>query len=539
MRKLNNIIAKSIFIASLLYNPIQISAQALDTSLGNLTNPNLTEQTSETEAIQNNNPYSESKNITTSLTELLSPSQLVKKSSSYSEFVKNAKTFPLDKKIGLLSGISSLLYYYNYEILMEKVLSQDLFFEKLQDSLYGGENSVGACGAISTHVEKLANDLGIRSAAVGGVYKNKIKHAYILSKTDNGLVVINGPNIFKTNTKNTKKALEKYQKHNKVLAFQHPFFEDSKFKYRLITEDGRNFLNFTGYDESSNPLKETLTQKKSLKENPKTEITLEKNLISTEINSKDLFIKTGEIKGASNSPMEEINLFQIGYENNFLLNDVISIFPKSIKVNPKASIFYGNVSQCTDIHHKNIFGIQGNLIISNKNDNNGENNNNKNIKGSKKGGFNFSSRIGGEICSGGLNPSPNTFLGTLFYDFNIGIGISYKFLSLFQENKFLTPYILGQSNLFRRDLGPQKFKQTISEVEGGIITGIESSNKKVSLNPYYLWKPWEDELGVKTKLSLRNFKYFKDLGFNAKASLTKSKYEFNPDKNSYEAGGVF
>jgi len=165
---------------------------------------------------------------------------------SYRSLVESLKNSSENQKLLLLAIISNSLYAGSYDSALlvngTKVASQEDFFDKLQDFLAtNNPNSLGVCRHFASHIEQLANDVGLRAAAVTGTTMGG-GHAYNVLKTENGTAIIDGGHILIADTKNIEKILEAYQKDANSIAFQHLFFEDSKFKYRLITKDGRNFL---------------------------------------------------------------------------------------------------------------------------------------------------------------------------------------------------------------------------------------------------------------------------------------------------------
>ncbi len=434
---------------------------------------------------------------------------------SYQDLITASQNLSESQKLLLSSITSHLLYGFNYDIdlLHSEIGSQDDFFDSLQDSLVSGDqNSLGTCGHIATHVERFLNNLGIKSAAVSGFSENGIRHVYGVSKIENKTAIVDSYNILIIDTKNIKKSLQAYQKHIGTTALEHLFFEDTEFQYRLLTNDGENFLDFIEYDESSNPLKNSLIQDFKPETYFKTNISLEDFLTSAEFNLFGLFLKTGEIRGNSNSALEKLTLSQIGFKrglltpyiNNKLLNFVIG--NKIIDIN--GNIVSGNLFQDTKLVNNKVQGIMWDLIFATNNEK----------------GFNFSFRH--NYTHPKIKPETNEH--SLFYDYGAGAGISYK---LSVKNTNIQPYSVSQFNLFKKNIDIQEIGLYFSELVAGSVFDIKIPNKfSFSIEPYYIKRIWEQGFGGKAELGI------KGVGINAEGQITKSDYEFCPDKYNFSIG---
>ena len=409
--------------------------------------------------------------------------------SSYQELITQSTSLLEREKLILASKISSLLGY-DLNLQDIEVMSQDDFFYNLQNFL-----PVGVCRHIATHAERYLNDIGIKSAAVSGK-SNRVGHVYDISKIENGTAIIDYNIIFIVDTKNIEKTLEAYQKYKRNTTFQHLFFEDAEFKYRLITKDGKNFLDFIEYDESQEPLKNALIQ--DFKSEPyfKANISLEDFLTSAEFNLFGLFLKAGEIRGNSNSALEKLTLFQTGFKRNF------SFFNNKIIINPDLSFIFGQIFQ-NALDNPKILGINGNLIFATN----------------REKGFNLSSRIAGNLLS-----AKNS---SLFYDAIFGTGISYRIPI---KNINIEPYVTSQFAFFPKDIGTYAYRPKLSELTGGTNIDIKFNNVNLSIDPYYLWRIGEQGFGGSIKFEGKN------LGIKAEGDATWSNYEFNPDKINLKIG---
>lgn len=418
---------------------------------------------------------------------------------SYQELVEEGRKLTESQQLVLASSMGYTLDKYNHDtiLLFKSILPQDVSFSKWQDSLASGnQNGIGVCSHINTYLEIYLNDIGVRSATVSVAARNKTTHYCVISKTQDGTAIIDYGNILITDTKNIERTLEVYQEDKGITVFQHLFFEDAGFKYRLITKDGEHFLVFVGYDPSSELLKDMLVNDIVLQSDLIINVNYEDYLRSIEFNCGGFFTKMGKIKGDSSSPMEKTDLFQLGYRKKTLISDVVGI-------NGGFDLVYGDIHQDrgTDI----LLGMNFNLILS-----------------AKKQRLTLASRIAG---SGYFIPNINWNFP--FYDLIVGGGISYKIPI---NNITIEPYTAIQGNIIFEDLGRFKSKLKLSELNTGIVFSTALDNTNFSIDPYYLKRPWEDELGINGELW---WKYF---GINAGGYLTKSNYGFCPHKRGYSIG---
>jgi len=413
--------------------------------------------------------------------------------SSYQDLITRATSLSEHDKLILASEISTLLALYSYDTNLEQneVISQDNFFYNLQNSL-----PVGVCRHIATHIERFLNDIGIKSAAVSGISGNGIGHVYDISKIENGTAIIDYNRILITNTKNIEKTLQAYQKDLGITTFRHLFFEDAEFEYRLITNDGRNFLDFIEYDESSNPLKNSLIQNFKPQSDLTMTLNLEDYLTSLGINYKGLFLKAGQIIGNNSSPMKGTCIIQGGFKRKFSI-------PNIININPDLSFILGGIFQDRQFNDNRISGVNGNLIISTN----------------KQKGFNLTSRIAGNISG--------TKDSTLFSDYIFGGGISYNIPI---KNANIEPYAVSQFSFLPKDIGTYKFIPKPTELVTGIALDSQFNNSNFSIEPYYIKRKWEQGFGGKAKLGI------KSVGINAEGQITKSNYAFCPHKYNFSIG---
>jgi hypothetical protein len=417
---------------------------------------------------------------------------------SYDALVSSSTGFSQDQRLALLAAIANSSYDgYDYGLLSKGVLSQEDFFEKLQSIFNGHDETIGVCRHIGSNVEQLANDIGLRAAAVTGT-SGGIGHVYDIVKLDNGTAIVNGGNILITDTKNIERMLEMYQKDDGSPVFHHLFFEDSRLKYELITKDGRNFLDFIGYDESTDKLEESLIEKQK----PRMPVTMSfktnDQMLSTGVNFLGFFGKLGELHGDVNSPIEKMKLVQVGYDYGFS-------FPDILDINCTLSGIVGDSIQKDGLEISPI-GADLDLMINTN----------------KETGLNLSSRLKGNIFT--------TTDSTYFYDLALQAGVSYKFQI---KNAKITPYALGEFSLLPSDLGTYIYLPAFTEAKSGVVFQIpisKSGEQSLLIQPSYSYKPSEHEIDLSLKLK------GKDVELYANGSLIKSLYDFNPDRLGIDAG---
>lgn len=420
---------------------------------------------------------------------------------SYQEFLNVYSPLSENQKIVLLSAIGNLLNKFNYDMdfLNSIVLSQDEFFQKFQYSLQSGvENGLGVCKHIASHLEKLANDSGMRASAVSGI-RNDIGHMFVILKTEEGSAVCDSFYTLITKTKNIEKVLRVYQKDDGTTAFDHMFFEDSKFKYRIITDDGRTFLDFIGYDESPETLKKILLNDTiDNKANLIIDISKSDYLTSLGINYHGFFVKGGEILGKDFSPLQEMDLIQAGFRRGFP-------FP-NISIYPDINFLLSNMIQDRKPSNNGLIGLTGNFIVKTNNEK----------------GFNFASRLGGNFSLISASPyspfSDLTIEGAGSYTIPLG------------DRTTITPYSILKSNFLPHDAGTFFYQPKLSELGLGGLFDIKSGKTGFSINPYYSWRIWEQEFGMSAEIKTEHF------GLRARGYVTKPSYDFCPEKSGFNAG---
>lgn len=418
------------------------------------------------------------------------------KISSYNELIDNSESLSEEQKINLLSTIGNLFvnYGYNMESAKDTPVSQNEFFNRLQDMTSEEEVDLGVCIQYNSYIEKLADDMGLESSIASGNASDWIGHAITLIKTEEGTEVIDYNRRLSTDTKNIEKAIEAWQDQTGTESFHHLFFENGEFKYRLIPEQGEQILDFLEYDPTSKTLENILIS--GIEKNKGTEISRNRggliDYIGINSSGKNtgISLKIGEM---NDSNLEGTNLYE----------GKIQITPYIKNINIR-----GNIGGMLGIREEdnNLYGIMGESAASTNNEE----------------GFNIGIRSSNQVL--GIETDDNLMpLASLFYDLNISAGISYRFTN---DDSKITPYSALQFSYFLIKPDNNTYRFVPSEARAGIniITGDNS------VRPYYIWRPWEHEIGAESQLK------FEDSNLNIKigGGITFPTYEFTPQKISYE-----
>ncbi len=429
------------------------------------------------------------------------------KINSYEEFVNRSQELSEKQKLILLSAEANLYRKFNYEKnVREKIVSQDTFFDAMYKDII-----LGGCRAQSTHMELLAGDIGLEADAVSGG-----GHQYTIIKTEKGLAIVDAYKwemensgiqgttgfILTSNTKNVGKILKAYHKEVGKIAFAHSFIDNTETKYRLITPDGKNFLRFIGYDETSRTLENSLTKESQSGKNFKITFNMEEFLTSGKFDVHGFFLKVGEISGDSSSPLNKISALQVGYNNELTI-------PSVLKVIPNIRFTLGDIQEDTEISNNYFYGPSGDLIVSTDNEK----------------GFNFTSRVAGNVF---YRRAP---LKALFFDLLIGGGASYR---IPLEKGEIEPYTLVQYTFFPKDIGIWNYRPGLREIRTGVEFERELGDEfHISIEPGYVWRPWEHEFRGEIE-----FGNNKDTRFNlgVETYFTKSTYKFCPDTFGFKGG---
>ena len=394
-------------------------------------------------------------------------------------------SFLSDSSDQSFSSYQSLLGNYQNLTENQKIVLVSILCDKLYEFDY---TSFGKCPAIASFGEQTLNSIGLKAAAVTGA-----EHVYDILKTKEGTSIIEGYDIFSSNTKNIERVLEEYQRGS--LVFQHLFFESDKFMYKLITKDGKSFLDFANYDPSLNPIKNSLINKDN--SIPYVTLDAEKkdNLFYGGLELTGINFKGGMLSEDA-SPENKIDLFQGGFKRKFFLFDSMSIYPD-------VSIVFGNQDGDTANHYF-ITDIE-NLTVSTEN----------------QEGLNSS------LMFSRASSETQHQESTLYYDMDLDGGVSYNFG--IGDFKF-EPYSLLKFSFLPENLLNTTLSPRFSEFGTGLRTSFQVSNANLSIDPHYTKRIWEDEVGADAKLESKNF----NLDFGG--YVTKSGYDFCPDKFGANAG---
>jgi hypothetical protein len=443
---------------------------------------------------------------------------------SYAEFISAAQNFSEEQKFVMLSAISHSLYANNYDLslLTSDPLNQDEFFQKFQNSIFdNSKESLGVCSQISHYVSALAKDLGISSAEVI-TRKKEEGHAFAVLSGEKGVAIADGFNFFSAQGKEIGKLMEAYQKYAGAPAFQHYFLDSGKFKYEIITPDGRIFLDFLGYDSDLKSLENLLVAEKEI--TPSSDFVIEINpfLKSFESTFAGGFFKSGEIKGNSNSSLEKAVLKEIGFKKKFFTHEIPNQFlnflfgDKFFALN--ARLTGGNMLQsasqdpfdASDSQStSNFAGYSANLILSTDN----------------FSGLNFAVGADSNIAVT-LDRQPAK-QALILSDHSVRLGLTYK---LPREHSDFQPYLSTKFSFLPANVSMSSFQPYITEAAIGAELKFNDSDFFISLNPSLKHKLWADGFGGEIAV------WNDTLKATLEGNFEKSSYQFHPDISFLKAG---
>jgi len=426
----------------------------------------------------------------------------------YHEFLNRAEDFSEEQKLALIAAVSNqtLGYGYNPELTNIDIFSQEEYFSKLRDILKGSNSDLGTCFQISRYAENLADDLGIESAVINGS-RPAGSHAFVISDLEKGISINDYYFTLIGYTKNVEDLLKKYKEIKGSPKFEHTFVDDGKFVYKLLTSEGKEFLDVMDYDISSEETRQRLLHKKENENEININISHGENINLAEVNySEKRFGISGGLGNMKNIPgLETMDFYTIGEEFNFPIGPV--------NISEKANFLLGVP---IDREGEKLYGIGAQLFATTDNK-----------------GFNFSSRIGGNFSfmgDGLFDPLSKVFITSPNLDLNADFGASYSInIRRKNVNYEITPYGICQFSL--EWLGKHNFGLVVSEGTLGAQLEIDSGENNFSLDSRYTLKRSSHEFAG--KIEYENPRLIFSIG----GSADLSTYVFSPNRYSIDLGG--
>ena len=456
---------------------------------------------------------------------------------SYSALVARGNSLSESQKFALLATTGEIFGRYNYDFGFDTDYSsnsQEEMFVKLQDSLItGSQNPLGVCRQIHTHIEVLANDIGMEAASLTVMTTSWRRgdrgsgHAITIARTPTSTALIDYDTIILTETKNIEELLAAYQKIQGGVILEHQFYENNEFKYRFITRDGRKFLDFLGYDERLSGMKDFMLysgndflnihdRRSRVIEgfssiHPKLMLNYTEYERSMELNSL-FFLNVGRIRGSSSSALDKADLMQFGIKGLLYGED-------EFKVDLNASLFYGQLEQDSDTAGNDLWGGIFHIVAA-----------------TDREGLNGVFRLSlPSIQTGELGD----YLESRYDEVVLGGGFSYRFVSDILD---IEPYvgvqlpldITGRSGFiegYYKEFDTYEGDAQVSELGTGIHFAFHIlKDLRVSLEPYFISRIWEDEIGANLTLGSKKW------GIYLGGGTTNSNYEFCPDRDRINLG---
>jgi hypothetical protein len=417
--------------------------------------------------------------------------------SSYYQLLKETANFSEIQKLVLATDFTSALSSRGYSLSnWSGTRTRDEIFSAIRDTFSGKDTDFGVCAQIASVAEKYLNDNKIRSAVVGVT-----GHAIDISRIQNGTAIINYEDLFLSDSKNIEKMLLNYQKDSGNLTLEYRFFENGKFKYKSLSEDGKRTLDFIGYDGSLKSFKENLLSSLDKEKGFKIEGDFETYLNSLKLGYNGFFIKAGEIIGDKYSPLEKMDLLQAGFKNNFISHS--SKYVDELFLGLDANVILGKMKKSRkdlldemigDTNRKKNNSLEGVVL--------------KLYAGIKnKKGFNF---VIGPHANLILTTQKNSVSGwpnkgsELTYDLALNAGASYKFVTSVID---IEPYSMIKLSYRPQLNSTSETDSRPEEVSAGINFNIKSSDKDhMTIDPYFIQRPWEREYGINLALKKDFFK---------------------------------
>ncbi len=434
--------------------------------------------------------------------------------SDYSQLVSSIKDLSANDQRNVLSWMANDLYLYNYSLSKDGApFSSDDFFKTLYTDITDSANASknGVCREFASAITKLQTNLGKPSATMGLLSSNGVPHADTISKTENGLEIINSYQNFTVNSKNAEEAIRQYQKTLGYVLLQSEFYgANNQWKYTLTTEEGKNFINFLNYKKSLESLTgELLNTNKDSKDfsvnlnlGNETSMTLREPYLGVMLK--------GGVVGFPEYGQSAI-IGQFGNQKTWNLGKIVKIHESlngylgSVGTSQEGLL---NLPQTSSTSARYLLGWEGNLGITTTN----------------QEGLNLG--VNASINSSGIeeDPSTGTSLYAVWYsDLSSSLGVSYTTKI---DNFEMTPYAIGEITLVPKDLIKWNYEMVPSSAEAG----IQLKGNQFTINPSFVWKPWE--IGGKLNASFGN--EVERISLNG--GYTSSTYELAPSTLDYGIG---
>ena len=427
---------------------------------------------------------------------------------SYEGLISKSEEFSLNQKLNLLTRIGYLSGFrgYDLEYMKKDLMNKNEFFDHLQKILNKEEVSLGVCAQIHYYLERLAESMDMKSSSVGVLTPEGL-HAITISRIDENRTALIDYSRILIGGNNIEDLLKTYQEQQKVPKFSYKLNDDNKYVYDLITKGGREFMYFSGSNESSEDLRKILTLEKGIKKgfNLNTESGAHLDSISASYFWDSFGISGGygvmeNIPGINKADLLKLGIFEsLLFKNGFNIETYLNF----------VSGFPDRESET----EKDIHGLIGKIS--------GFTNNEK--------GVNFGLEIGVSevVLSNSLLGIFNPYNGVRpLQNYSAGLGISYSGKMGRKDHSFIPYLIMNSPNILsRRSDNSLSFNPSEITIGAKFIFNLGKST--LSLNPRYTkHRRSAEEVGAEIEYSIDNF----TLG--ADGSINRTTYIFAPDRYS-------
>ncbi len=405
---------------------------------------------------------------------------------SYDKLLEEVSGYPEGQKMKFLGALGDVLGEkgYSFDSLYDPVVSQEKFFYGIERMTSGENVDMGVCIQLNSYISNLAEDLGLNSAVLSSVDETGTAHALTIVETDKSITLLDYGNRMVINTENLEDAFRAYSDHTGRTSLEHLFFEDGDFKYRMITREGKEYLDLIGHDPTTRTLENMLVSKDTV-----TESSDDEGYINTiRLASDGLFAQFGD----SRIQNMEGDLIRFGYERDGAIGPFM--------VSGKGAL----LAVMREGGNNNLYGLDWGISAHTDTD-----------------GLNAGSRISGQYLGNETELDQVPFSRVLISPLDVEAGVSYSHSGDILD---ISPYVAAQWSSSNRADNRQEMGLSESSV------GMRLGNDIFSIDGSYRSRPGEHELSINGSIDAG------DLDINAGVNINRPNYRFAPNWNSLSAG---
>jgi hypothetical protein len=392
-----------------------------------------------------------------------------KRINSDEQYIQEAMALNTNQQLILLGVKSMLFNKFNYEAGLKQSLSErDIVFDIYHQSLQKGGSGIipiGDCRNITTDIARDAEKLGMEASSVSTEF-----HQINLIRTKEGKYAIVDGGIFVIDSENIEEILGRYDSHTGRIAIEHKFSDNSITNYILTTKFGKRFLNAIGYDKTLETSRQSLLEHKAQEPRVSVEFDTDGKSNLVDGSYEGFFFKQGILINNQISAIDEMSLFQVGFDRNFSVLDSLKLFGFNqevpilnyINIHPNTSMLYGIITN--EKEKTQYCGINDDLTISTN----------------MPQGLNALFRTAKSRIVMILPPNQFSLkyissetTRSLFFNQIVEAGLSY---TIQHDHGEIKPYVLGQWANIIQDLGKWEQGFELTEAIAGFHTSTKITN---------------------------------------------------------------